>query len=265
MRPISIIVAGVVLLAGNALAAPTAPAKPAYTFRSEFLEARVTIDPALKRFPGLSENLLAAGKRTVAKWNTAAEQDKRVYPRTFRDNRPHEYEGAYSERSVVGGRFVSVLRTEYIDTGGAHPNRDINTILWDGKTGKRVSIRPFFNDTAAGGPTLRKLAKAIRARLAIEKRARYVRVGNPDTDEWLSAVKPNLLLMGAMALAPSTEPSKSSGLIVYFSPYAVGSYAEGSYVVFLPWTLFKADLSEEGKRIFGGERPKGDDKDDAAG
>ena len=41
-----------------------------------------------------------------------------------------------------------------MDTHGAHPNSDVNTILWDKSESKRISIRPFFTETADNGATM---------------------------------------------------------------------------------------------------------------
>ncbi|MEN3288837.1 MAG: hypothetical protein V7634_3137, partial [Bradyrhizobium sp.] len=62
----------------------------------------------------------------------------------------------------------------------------------------------------------------------------------------------------SVTLAPSTVPGKSSGLTFHYPPYAVGSYAEGEYVAFVPWDTVKPYLSPEGQAIFGGVRSKGD-------
>lgn len=263
MRPCTIIGAGLIvasfLVSGLALGEDKS-GKADYALHTKLLDASVTVDASFKKFPGLYEDLLAEGKRQAAKWQAGAEKDKKEYPEIFRDNRRQEYERDYGESSVVAGRYVSVVRLDYIDGGGAHPNHETNTTLWDAKAKKRISIRPFFEETADNGPTLRVLAKAIRAALAVEKRARDIQVADPDTDHDLSAVKPKLLALGALALAPSTAQGKSSGLIAHFSPYAVGPYVEGSYAVFVPWTAFKTYLSPEGRAIFGGERPKDDEK-----
>ena len=66
-------------------------------------------------------------------------------------------------------------------------------------------------------------------------------------------------LIGAVTLAPSTEPGKSSGLTFHYPPYAVGPYVEGQYVAFVPWETLKPYLSPDGAAIFGGARPQGDD------
>jgi hypothetical protein len=72
-------------------------------------------------------------------------------------------------------------------------------------------------------------------------------------DDRLKAIEPSLLELGPLVPAPSTEPDKSGGLSVHFSPYAVGSYAEGLYTVVVPWRGFERFLSPEGRAVFGGE------------
>ena len=157
---------------------------------------------------------------------------------------------------MVGGRYVSIIRGDYEYTGGAHPNSSSNTILWDRSAGKRISIRPFFTETADNGPTLKAMRLAVIASLKDEKKAR----GAEGLDEGaIEAIEPKLIKIGPVALAPSTEESKSSGLNFHYDPYAIGSYAEGGYVAFVPWETLRPYLTPEGARIFGGGRPKGDD------
>ena len=62
----------------------------------------------------------------------------------------------------------------------------------------------------------------------------------------IEAIEPKLLKVGPVSLAPSTEEGKSSGLTFHYSPYAVGSYAEGEYIAFVPWETLKPHLTPEG-------------------
>jgi hypothetical protein len=103
------------------------------------------------------------------------------------------------------------------------------------------------------------MRKAVIAALNIEKKKRDT--SDTATAEWYKSVEPKLLKIGAVTLASSTEAGKSSGLTFHYPPYAVGPYAEGEYVAFVPWETLKPYLSTEGARIFGGARPKGDDDD----
>lgn len=257
-RHATLIVVGI-LAAVPTLAAPKE--KPTATVSTKTIEATVTIEPKLKAWPGLYDNLLAEGKRELVKWRAQSVADRKDMPDIFRDGRRYSFERGYSERSAIG-RYVSVVRADYLDGLGAHPNHQTDTILWDATAKKRISIRLFFNESTTGGPALTRLAHLIRVALTAEKKERGIEVADPDTDTDLARVEPDLLKMGAVALVPSTDKDKSAGLIFYFSPYAVGPYVEGDYTAFVPWTGFKSDLSAEGLGLFGGERPDGDEKND---
>jgi hypothetical protein len=104
---------------------------------------------------------------------------------------------------------------------------------------------------------MKAMVKAVIASLKAEKKKRDT--SETATDEWFKSVEPSLLKIGAVTLAPSTEAGKSSGLTFHYPPYAVGPYAEGEYVAFVPWEKLKPYLTPEGAAIFGGGRPKGDD------
>ena len=157
-------------------------------------------------------------------------------PQLFSDG-AWSFERKYSIRSVVADRYVSMVRDDYMDTHGAHPNTDVNTILWDKAENKRISIRPFFTETADNGPAMTAMQKAIIASLKVEKKKRDS--SETATAEWFKGVEPKLLKIGAVTLAPSTEAGKSSGLTFHYPPYAVGPYAEGQYVAFVPWETLK--------------------------
>lgn len=236
-------------------------AKPDYEIKTKAIEASLTIAAELKAYPGLADSLLAEGKRELAKWRAQADKDRKEMPDVFRDGHRYSYSRDYTQRSAIGN-YISIVRGDYYDGGGAHPNSAANTILWDTAAKKPISVRPFFKETADNGPTLQAVAKAIRAALAVEKQSRDIEIKDPDTDSDLARVQAKLLEIGALALAPSTEAGKSAGLIVYFSPYAVGSYAEGPYTVFVPFKEFAQYLSPTGTALFGGERPPDDEKND---
>lgn len=229
--------------------------KPDATVRTRAIEANVFLDAPIKADAPLAANCLAEGKKWLGKNTANAAAELKQDPQ-FLDNGAWSFERKYSERSLVGGRYVSVLRDDYMDTHGAHPNANVDTILWDRAEKKRISIRPFFTETADNGPTMTAMLKASIASLTEEKRKRGA--AETATDEWLGNLKPTLLNIGAVTLAPSTETGKSSGLTFHYSAYEVGPYAEGQYVSFVPWETLKPYLSPEGARIFGGGRPKGD-------
>ncbi len=221
-------------------------------------EISIKVDDPLKPYPKLFENLAAEGKVWATKADAEAAEEIKERPKAAPTGTPWTYERTYSLRSAIGP-YVSVLRQDYTNTGGAHPNRYTDTILWDRDAVKRISVRPFFNESEDGGPTMTALAKLVRVALVQEKKRRDAPVANdPAKDDWLRSVKPWLLKLGPISFAPSTERDKSSGLSFYFSPYMVGPYVEGDYVVFVAWTDLKPYLSAQGTALFGGTRPASD-------
>jgi hypothetical protein len=239
------------------LAPPTfaAAPKPDATVKTKAIEASVFLDDKVKADPTLATDCLTEGRKWIDKNTADAAREMKQDPQFFKDG-GWAFERGYSIRSVVADRYVSVVRDDYVDTHGAHPNTDVNAILWDATEKKRISIRPFFTETADNGPAMKATLQAVIVSLNAEKKRRDAT--ETATAEWFKSPEPKLLKIGAVTLAPSTEAGKSSGLTFHYPPYAVGPYAEGQYLAFVPWETMKPYLTPEGLRIFGGARPKGD-------
>ncbi|MGZ5871851.1 MAG: DUF3298 domain-containing protein [Bradyrhizobium sp.] len=239
-----------------AAAALAAEPRPDAAIKNKNLDASVFLDDKIKGDAALTADCLAEGRKWIDKNATDAAASRKQDPVLFR-NGGWGFERKYAVRSMVDGRYVSIVRSDYMNTGGAHPNSDFDTILWDKAAKKRISIRPFFTETADNGPTMNAMLKGVIASLKIEKKKRDAT--DTATAESFKGLEPKLLKIGAVTLAPSTEAGKSSGLTFHYSPYAVGPYAEGEYVAFVPWETLKPYLTPEGSKVFGGERPTGDD------
>jgi Protein of unknown function (DUF3298) len=244
------------VVAGLALSAFAAEPKPDASVKNKNIETNVYLDDQIKADAALAADCLAEGKKWIDKNVADADKERKQDPQMFR-NGAWSMERKYETRSVVDGHYVSIVRSDYMDSGGAHPNSDVNTILWDKTANKRISIRPFFTETSDNGPTMKAMVTAVIASLNVEKKKRDA--SETATDEWYKDLKPTLLKIGAVTLAPSIVSGKSSGLTFHYPPYAVGPYAEGEYVAFVPWETLKPYLTPEGVKIFGGARPKGDD------
>ena len=233
--------------------------KPDATIKNKNVEASVFLDDKIKADPALSADCLAEGRKWIDKNAAEAAASLKQDPQAFRDG-AWTMERKYETRSVVDRHYVSIVRSDYTDTGGAHPNRDVDTILWDTAAKKRISIRPFFTETADNGPTMKALVKAVIASLNVEKKKRDST--ETATAEWYQGLEPKLLKIGAVTLAPSSLQGKSSGLTFHYPPDAVGPFVEGEYVAFVPWEALKPYLTPEGAAIFAGVRPKSDDDDE---
>jgi hypothetical protein len=247
---------GAIACAASLAGALAGEPKPDGSIKTKTFEAKVFLDGKIKADAALSADCLAEGKKWMDKSAAEAEATRKQDPQLFREG-GWTFERRYNSRSLIDGRYASIVRSDYMDTHGAHPNSDVDTILWDASQKKRISIRPFFTESVDNGPTMKAMLKGVIASLNIEKKKRDA--SETATAEWYKSVEPKLLKIGAVTLAPSTEAGKSSGLTFHYPPYAVGPYAEGEYVAFVPWETLKPYLTPEGTRIFGGARPKDDD------
>jgi hypothetical protein len=254
-----ILLIGALASFATSMAALAADSKPDAAIKNKNVEANVFLDDKIKADPALSADCLAEGRKWIDKDAAEAATSRKQDPQMFR-NGAWTMERKYETRSVVDGRYVSIVRSDYTDAGGAHPNRDVDTILWDATAGKRISVRPFFTETTDNGPTMKALLKAVIDSLNVEKKKRDA--AETATAEWYKGLEPKLLKIGAVTLAPSTVSGKSSGLTFHYPPYAVGPYTEGEYVAFVHWETLKPYLTPEGVAIFAGARPKGDDDDE---
>jgi Protein of unknown function (DUF3298) len=258
----------------QALASNSEPNKPQISIETKYVEISLTLDSELENFTEFFAGCLAEGKAWVNKTNGDAAAEWRDNRKAFRGLQWF-YDRDYVLRSIVG-RYVSVVRSDDWFDGGAHPNQHADTILWDNVARKRTNIRAFFTETGDNGPTMTALAQAAKLAIAAAKLANDINgYGDDDRpaakdmtpeqeiehDSFIkNGIKPALLEIGPVTLAPSTETGKSSGLTFHYSPYGVGPYVEGPYTVFVPWTAFRQYLSPQGAVIFGGERPKSDEE-----
>jgi len=250
-------VAGTLALSASHAAEP----KPDAAIRTKAIDATVVLDKKIKADAQLAADCLAEGKKWMNTSAADAAASLKEDPQSFKDKDRGrwEYQRDYAVHSIVGGRYVSIVRSDAADTHGApHTNYTLDTILWDKAENKRISIRPFFAETADGGPTMKAIREALIASLKVEME----KSGENDTsfaeEHWFKDIEPRLLKIGAVTLAPSTEAGKSSGLTFHYPPYTV---VLTGCVAFVPWKTLQPFLTPEGIRIFGGERPKSDEDD----
>jgi hypothetical protein len=233
-------------------------AKPSTVVKS--IEASAEIDTSLKSYSKLYANLSDEANRNVSKWLAELDSNLGKNPEAFGNGMMLSIYYRYTLRSKTG-RYISIVRAESECGGGAHCVDSDNTILWDATAGKRTNIRSLFLETEPDGPTMKTLAKLARTEMVIatEEVARdfYSPQELAERSEYFKTIEPDLLKIGPISLAPSTQAGKSSGLTFHYSRALVRSYDTPTRM-FVHWTAFAELLSAGGKQLFSGERPKSD-------
>ena len=138
----------------------------------------------------------------------------------------HEFSRAI-EFAGQSGRLASFEDNVGSFTGGAHPNSGTSALLWDRASAKEVKFKNLF--TRSPTPILQP---SYCKDLAAERKEK---LGNdvPDSTIWERCPDPLTL---AVVPTDMNGNGRFERLVVTASPYAVGSYAEGEYVVTLPVT-----------------------------
>lgn len=246
----------------SAQSAPQAPQPPtpgaagadtasAIAFADAQLEFSATLPPQDENGPIIAklrkeaEDLLAKTKREVAELRSEATANGQA-------PLPWDYQINWS---VVArsGDFVSLMGTLYQFSGGAHGMTSTDTRLANTRTGEEIDFSDMMRFGKVPSPAL------VIAACEAVKKAKTDRINSATVfDDPIVCAGPsaNVKLEDAsIALAPSNVADRFGGIYVYFDPYAIGPYAEGSYEVVVQQDVFAEDLKPEFKAMFAGTAP----------
>ncbi len=96
------LLAPILVVAGVAFAHAETKTKPQVAISTKAVEVTVTVDPALRKYPGLFEDNLAEGRRWAERNRAEAAKARRDEPEFFREGRRWTFERSYNLRSAVG-------------------------------------------------------------------------------------------------------------------------------------------------------------------
>lgn len=218
---------------GAAVTPADAAAPLTFSEKTAFATVSLKLPDAIKAQPDLHAKVYAqevAHLREFAEGaqadNTEAGAPNLAYEQTVELVAAHET-----------GKLMSLKRTAFEFTGGAHPNTAMTGVLWDKALKRQVGWAEIFTKGADFGALDRALCAAINA----AKRARVpdaepVALGGKDWACPRAAETP-------FVLAPGTTGGKAGGLTFLIGPYQVGPYAEGPYEVTVPLSAFQSLLA----------------------
>ena len=144
-------------------------------------------------------------------------------------------------------RLLSLARSYYAFTGGAHGNGGTTPLLWDRRSGKPVSFASLFRRPDGFAAILR--APYCRALNSERKKRRGADYQSSTVTEFDTCPK-----FSDLSLIPSGSPRFQQVQIIA-APYTAGPYAEGEYDITLPVTpALIAALKPEYRPLFAAQR-----------
>jgi hypothetical protein len=212
----------IALLAAPALAAPrVVPASDLLINQSTpAISWRWRIAPEAATQPALLAALRTDALKAVATAKTEAANDAASATKSGFPFRRYE---SISDWSLAADtpRLLALVGESYAFTGGAHGNTGYTAKIWDKTAQKAMPFSALFTDWAKARTLIEP---AYCAALATEQKARG---GNPVNNCPRLSDQP---IVPWARLAP-----RAMQLRVLLGPYTAGSYAEGSYLITLPW------------------------------
>ena len=216
---------------------------PAYT-----IEANVPDLPASE--PKLTHRLRANVAKALAQYRKDAESAKK-------DAEAEKFEFRQYNLTVNWHvelnhpKFLSLINYTWIYSGGAHGNSTFETLAWDRAKQAALPLSDLF-EGAGAAEQARKAMRTFVIKDLLHQKAKNREVPTEGfQDEQVTSG-----VTGAFpvfTLEVSDQPGKISGLRMWYPPYAVGAYAEGSFESFVPHRVFSGFLREDLKPLFGGK------------
>lgn len=119
-------------------------------------------------------------------------------------------------------RLLALAGRHYAYTGGAHGNTGYDVRLWDRQRRQTMAFSDLFTDWPRAGALLQP---AFCTALAEERRRRF-----PDQ---AAGTCPDFATLPMQPFGDLSATARQWRVLV--APYVAGAYAEGSYLVTLPW------------------------------
>ena len=198
----------------------------------------------VSRYPELSEWLAYQRdeSRTAIKAQ-AQEEAERARDVNF-PFRPHYLSIVWSRAADLPG-WLSLGALIETYSGGAHPNHEFSSMLWDKRENRERAVEELFTTPEALSQAIRAPFCKELARQRLEKRGQVLEPTS-ENDPFADCVDPlesTVLLTGG--------DSGFDGMRVLIAPYIAGPYAEGSYEIDLKITpALRAALKPEYRDAF---------------
>ena len=209
-----------------------------YANQSDNYEVSYEIDPAILDFDAaLAAKLWREANAELAEFTNMADADRKSADADAAASGGESWFRAYSldlmyRVTAEQGDFISIEHTVSHYTGGAHPNYALGGGVYQRGQAAPLPLSAFITDEAAFETQVVNAIVDEKLKRGYEE-ARPVLVSSVNEMLAPSAEISNIY-EGRFILEDSTEAGKFGGISVLFSPYDVGSYAEGAYTITLP-------------------------------
>jgi hypothetical protein len=177
-----------------------------------------------------------------------AADEKKTSPDVFR---PYTIQITWRV-TFENAQVLSLSGETYSDTGGAHPNGDFQTIVWDKPASRAVLLKDIFQ------PAQAKAALAAIHDFATRKWVNTVMKESAANNEAVSTTEATAMAGdgagGAddpFALTYAKGETTANGLVFLYGAGSVWAHVLGDFRISVPKSVFAAYLTPQWKPVFG--------------
>ncbi len=214
--------------------------------------ATFEIEASLPKLPAsdhlLSDKLKADLMLRLEAFRREAAAEKRLAAEEKYEFRPYSLTVNWQKEADTP-RLLSLIKYDWIYQGGAHGNTTHESLLFDRMSARVITFVHLFGGKEKEARDVMKayvIGDLLRQKA---KNAGQSAEGYQD-EQVTQGVSGRFRVFTADR---STKAGKAAGLRIWYGPYEVGSYAEGTYEAFVPHYVFAAYLTEHYKPAFGGQ------------
>ncbi len=192
---------------------------------SPTLSWRWRIAPEAATQPALLREMRSAALKDAAKEAATANRDAASARKAGFPFHRYEVIGDWSLAADTP-HLLALSGLTYSFTGGAHGNTGYAAKIWDKQSRRTVTIEALFSDW----PRARKLLEPVfcRALADEQKQRRAGQAATPDFEKCPKLSEQPIVPWGDLG-------TNAAQFRVLLGPYVAGPYAEGSYLITLPW------------------------------
>lgn len=234
---------GCLLLAAPSWAADKpdiAEETPVYSIEASLPKLREADQP-------LADKLKADLMLQLDAFRTSAEKEKALADKEKYDFRSHSLSVNW-QVALYTFRFLSLIRYDWTYQGGAHGNTMHESLLFDRETRRVIGFADLF------GGSEREARAALRKFVVADLLNQKANRDGKPVDGYQDSFVANGVTgrFRNFTLDPSDVRGRAAGLRIWYAPYDVGAYVEGSFEVFVPHAEFSRFLTSEYKEAFAG-------------
>jgi hypothetical protein len=204
------------------------PAKPfKVEEKTDLLEFSYAWPAEAAAVPAIAEKLGGEMERSKADAVKLAGEDRKAAKANGFPFRGHSLQTSWETRAATP-RFISLLGTSYVYTGGAHGMTGYTPLLWDKKTGQELDVEAMLTSPAALKQAVGKRFCDVLDTQRAQKRGEPVK--RTGADDFTAC--PDMMKQAIVPTSKEGRPVDSITIVI--GPYEAGPYAEGSYEVPVP-------------------------------